>query len=166
MGTVIFRHLWLRWLVALVASCSMLVWPVSLASAEDPPGNNGTIKIDGIPFDDHPDNEPHPGCIFQLDFYGYDMGDYYARVRFVVIPPTGDNIVVRRGSVFIGGDPAGGGTDLDGSKTFNLSTALRSFMAHPQQGYHIKVVINAPGSIGDDRKMKVFWVTECGEPYN
>jgi hypothetical protein len=38
-------------------------------------------------------------------------------------------------------------------------------MAHPQQGYHIKVVVNAPGSIGDDRKMKVFWVEECGPSY-
>jgi len=142
-----------------------LLLPASLANAADPPGNNGTIKIDGVPLDDHPDNEPHPGCIFELDFYGYDMGDYYARVKFTVIPPTGDNIVIRRGKVFIGGDAAGGGTDLDGSKRFNLSTALDSFMAHPQQGYHVKVTVYAPGSIGDDRKHKVFWVTDCGEPY-
>lgn len=31
----------------------------------NPPGNNGTIKIDDVPFDDHPDNEPHVGCTFQ-----------------------------------------------------------------------------------------------------
>jgi hypothetical protein len=138
-----------------------LALPSTTATAADPPGNNGVVKLDGIPFDDHVNNEPHVGCIFQLDFYNYDLGDYYAAIRFVVIPPTGDNIVVKRSRTFIGGDAAGGGTDLDGSKTFNLTTALQDFMAHPQQGYHIKVVVNAPGSIGDDRKHKVFWVEDC-----
>ena len=38
-------------------------------------GNNGTIKIDDVEFDDHPHNEPHVGCTFQVDFYGYDEGD-------------------------------------------------------------------------------------------
>ena len=101
------------------------------------------------------------GVCFQLDFYNYDLGDYFAAIRFIVIPPTGDNIVIRRARQFIGGDPAGGGTDLDGAKTFNLAAALQAFMAHPEQGYHIKVVVNAPGSIGDDRKHKVFWVEDC-----
>ena len=36
-------------------------------------GNNGTVKIDGVEFDTHPDNEPHVGCIFQVDFYGFDV---------------------------------------------------------------------------------------------
>ena len=27
------------------------------------------------PFDDHPNNQPHVGCVFQVDFYGYDEGD-------------------------------------------------------------------------------------------
>ncbi len=39
-----------------------------------PPGNNGTIKIDGAAFDDAPNNEPHVGCTFQVDFYGFDEG--------------------------------------------------------------------------------------------
>ncbi|HEV8374234.1 MAG TPA: hypothetical protein VGR68_13625, partial [Actinomycetota bacterium] len=53
----------------------------SLASATpNPPGNNGTIKVDGVPFDDAPDNEPHVGCTFQVDFYGYDEGDLFADV--------------------------------------------------------------------------------------
>jgi hypothetical protein len=163
-GPSVLRRSWAIILAAVAAMAGLLVSTTS-ASAEDPPGNNGTIKLDDIPFDDHPNNEPHVGCVFELDFYGYDEGDYTARTRFVVIPPTGDNIVIRRGRTFIGGDPAGGGTDLDGSATYNLSNALQSFMAHPEQGYHIKVIVNAPGSIGDDRKMKVFWVEECGPSY-
>ena len=34
-------------------------------------------------------------------------------------------------------------------------------MAHPQQGYHVKLKVYAPGSIGKDTKYKVFWVTGC-----
>ena len=41
----------------------------------DPPGNNGTVKVDGVVFDDHPDNEPHVGCVFQIDWYGFDEGE-------------------------------------------------------------------------------------------
>ena len=37
----------------------------ALPSAADPPGNNGTIKIDDVAFDDHPNNEPHVGCVFR-----------------------------------------------------------------------------------------------------
>jgi hypothetical protein len=35
----------------------------------DPPGNNGTVKVDGVVFDDDPNNEPHVDCIFQIDWY-------------------------------------------------------------------------------------------------
>ncbi len=160
MGTWLIRRKLMLCLTLLTAMGAWLL-PASSASAEDPPGNNGVIKLDGLAFDDHVNNEPHVGCVFQLDFYNYDMGDHYAAIRFVVIPPTGDNVVIRRARTFIGGDAAGGGTDLDGSKTFNLSSALQAYMAHPQQGYHLKVIVNAPGSIGDDRKHKVFWVEAC-----
>ena len=132
--------------------------------AEDPPGNNGTVKIDGIDFDVHPNNEPHVGCVFEVDFYGFDEGDYYARVRFVAIPPTGDKELLLRDKVFIGEDSSDGGgsiAGLDAEREYDLSSALRSYMAHPQQGYHIKLHVNAPGSIGADKKHKAFWVAEC-----
>ena len=40
-----------------------------------PAGNNGTVKIapygemDGIP-----QNSPHPGCTFQVEWYGFEEG--------------------------------------------------------------------------------------------
>ena len=34
--------------------------------------------------------EPHVGCVFQVDFYGYDKGDLEAKVTFKAHPPTGD----------------------------------------------------------------------------
>ena len=142
-----------------IACAALLFLPQT--SVAVPPGNNGTIKLDNIPFDDYPDNEPHVGCIFQLDFYNYEQGNFNAAVTFTVQPPTGKDIVLLTGSVFIGGDPAGGGTDLDGTGVYNLDGTLQPFMAHPQQGYHIKVKIRAPGSIGADTKYKTFWVQPC-----
>ena len=127
----------------------------------DPPGNNGTVKIDGVPFDAYPDNEPHVGCTFQVDFYGFDEGALTASVRFTAHPPTGKAVTLLNDSVFIGEDPAGGGTDVDAQETYDLSAALQEFMAHPQQGYHVKLRVNAPGSIGKDTKYKTFWVTGC-----
>jgi hypothetical protein len=35
------------------------------------------------------------------------------------------------------------------------------YRAHPNQGFHVKLTINAEGSQGADVKHKVFWVTAC-----
>ena len=131
------------------------------AAHGNPPGNNGTIKIDRMPFDDHPNNQPHVGCIFQVDFYGFDQGNLFADVTFEVHPPTGRPAVLRTDRVFIGQDRAGGGTDLDASRTYDLSTALARYAPHPQQGWHVKLTIRADGSQGANVKHKVFWVKPC-----
>jgi hypothetical protein len=131
----------------------------------NPPGNNGTIKIDGEPWDNHPNNEPHVGCIFEVDFYGFDNGDLWADVTFVGHPPTGGGLLdVPPRQVFIGEDDAGGGTDFDASQQYDLSSALADVTPHPKQGYHVKLTINADGSQGADTKHKVFWVQGCTLP--
>jgi hypothetical protein len=138
-----------------------------IAGAANPPGNNGTVKIDGVAFDDHPDNEPHVGCIFQVDFYGYDEGELFADVTFEVHPPTGSPVVILEDEVFIGEDDnSGGGSEagLDASATYDLNTLLSGFTPHPQQGWHIKLTVNADGSQGADVKHKVFWVSGCETP--
>ena len=144
---------------ALVTAMAMVASP----AMADPPGNNGTVKIDDRPFDTHPDNEPHVGCEFQVDFYGFDQGDLWADVTFRLHPPTG-NTVLLQDSVFIGDDAAGGGTDLDAQMTYNLQVELQNadVAAHPIQGYHVKLTVNADGSQGADTKHKVFWVKDCG----
>jgi hypothetical protein len=149
-----------RWLSA-VLLVSLFAVLVPTGATAVPPGNNGTVKIDDIPFDAYPDNEPHVGCIFQVDFYGFDKGDLVATVTFFAHPPTGKKILLLTDRVFIGEDPAGGGTDLDASATYNLSTLLQPFMRHPGQGYHVKLKVNAPGSIGKDTKYKTFWIQRC-----
>lgn len=139
--------------------------PLSVTAAPNPPGNNGTIKIDREAFDDHPNNEPHVGCTFQVDFYGYDEGDLFADVTFRAHPPTGSGEVLLTDSVFIGEDDnSGGGSEagLDASETYTLD--LSGFEPHPVQGFHVKLKINADGSRGADVKHKVFWVSGCDSP--
>jgi hypothetical protein len=151
--------------VLAAASCgagllAMMAGPA--AAQQDPPGNNGTVKIDGVDFDDHPNNEPHVGCVFQVDFYGFDAGDLNATVRFQAWPPTGNQETLLTDEVPIGQDAAGGGTDLDASATYDLTDELAGFTPHPEQGWHVRLTVHAEGSQGADTKHKVFWVSGCG----
>lgn len=134
----------------------------------DPGGNNGFIKINGDEMKDNdgPNNEPHVGCKFLVEFYNYDKGNHYADVDFELQSPTkgaGYSLAVQSGDLtpFIGGDNAGGGNDLDANPEYKLA-----FTGVPQanQGYHVKVTIHADGSKGNDVKHKVFWVEPCAEP--
>jgi hypothetical protein len=142
-----------------------LVFGTTTASAVTP-GNNGTVKMDGLPLDnpDSPDNEPHIGCYFQVDFYGYDEGDLDATASLVLHPPTGGTGLALIKSTDIGEDPAGGGTDLDASILFTTDdlrpwiVANGSPTPHEIQGFHVKLTVNAEGSQGSDVKHKVFWI--------
>ena len=161
------RTSWARALVAAVAGGAALLVPAIPAGANNPPGNDGTVKVDAEAFDTHPNNEPHVDCIFQVDFYGFDEGDLSADVIFEVHPPTGKPALLLDDSVFIGEDDHGGGgseAGLDAEETYDLSDALASFTPHPKQGHHVKLTIHADGSQGADTKHKVFWVESCGTP--
>jgi hypothetical protein len=152
--------------VLFLASGLVMIAPVA-GAGPNPPGNNGTVKIDNTPFDDHPNNEPHVGCVFQVDFYGFDEGDLFADVEFAVHPPTGPFVSVLTDVVFIGEDDnSGGGSEagLDASETYDLSGSLAAFAPHPQQGWHVKLTVHADGSQGADTKHKVFWVEGCTPP--
>ena len=154
-----------RWLAALAAVASAVLLVPATSSAA-PPGNNGTIKIDGVLWDEHPNNEPHPGCVFQVDFYNYDLGNLDATVKFAAQPPSGSKyttLLIER-DIFIGEDPNGGGTDLDAARTYDLSGVLTTLFEHPNQGYHVKLTVNAEGSIGKDTKYKTFWIPSCDTP--
>jgi hypothetical protein len=134
------------------------------ASAQDPPGNNGTIKVDDQPFDSIPNNKPHVGCVFRVDFYGFDQDVGDATVTFEMQAPTKDvGLSVSGGDLTpdIGEDAAGGGTDVDAMEEYTLSF---DGDPHPVQGFHVKLTIEAPGSIGAKVKHKVFWVQDCPAP--
>lgn len=131
----------------------------------DPAGNNGTVKIAPLgEIDGIPNNSPHPGCTFQVEWYGFDEGaEIVSTVSFAMQAPTGDVGLGVAGltSVPVGGDPASGaGTDtgLDGTEAYTLSFDGEP---HPKQGYHVKLTIATPQSNGNDTKSKVFWVAPC-----
>ncbi len=151
----------IRMALAALTGVALSVGGFASAAHADPQGNNGTVKIDAEAFDTAPDNQPHVGCRFQVDFYGFDQGDLNADVEFALHPPTGTDVVLLTDKVFIGEDAAGGGTDLDAEKTYDLSSALESITPHPQQGFHVKLTVHADGSQGADTKYKVFWVQRC-----
>ena len=149
---------------------SVIALGAGTAAADDvgPPGNNGTVKIDGVEFDDHPNNEPHVGCTFEVDFYGFDKGELFADVEFLAWPPTeregDDQVLLSDSDIFIGEDDnAGGGSQagLDAHREYTLD--FSGITPHPQQGFHVRLNLHADGSQGADSKHKVFWVTGCGE---
>ena len=132
---------------------------------QDPAGNNGTVKI--APYgeiDRIPNNTPHPGCTFQVEWYGFDEGDdVVSQVSFAMQAPTADVALSVDGpsEVPVGGDSAtGAGTEtgLDGRETYTLSFDGEP---HPKQGYHVRLTVATPRSQGNDTKTKVFWVEDC-----
>jgi hypothetical protein len=153
---------------AFIGATILGVMLAATAPAFAAPGNNGTVKVDGEVFDDLPNNEPHVGCVFQIDFYGYDEGQLFASASFELDPPTGAMIpLLSRTGIFIGEDPAAGGgstAGLDAYETFDLGAAIAATgePPHPQQGWHIGLTVHADGSQGADVKHKEFWVSDCG----
>lgn len=158
----------LRWRGAVGASLTAVAACAVMAGGAfaggNPPGANGTVKIDDRPFDSHPNNEPHVSCVFQVDFYGFDQGNYNAKVKFTIQPPSGKGRVIRTDTVFIGEDAAGGGTDLDAERTYDLNMDVYARERH-KQGFHIKLDVQAPGANGKiAKKSKVFWARDCIDP--
>lgn len=154
----------LGWALASALVLTAMVVPM-FTNAANPAGNNGTIKIDRLPFDSHPNNEPHVGCTFQVDWYGFDEGpELFSDVTFTVHPPTGKPAVLLTDSVFIGEDDNSGGgsvAGLDAEKEYNLASALLPYAPHPNQGWHVKLTVRSDGSQGANTKHKVFWVEGC-----
>lgn len=130
----------------------------------NPPGNNGTVKIEQLDADGIPQNNPHLSCQLRVEWYGFDEGDdVISQVSFAPQAPTSGSTISVDGntSVPVGGDPASGAgtpTGLDGSEVYTLSF---TGAPHPQQGYHVKLTVHTPYSLGNDSKTKVFWVEPC-----
>ncbi len=147
-----------------VAIAGLLVLMGAWPALADPPGNNGTVKIDGIELDKHPNNEPHPGCLFEVDFYGFGA-NLDAKSTFYAWPPTGKMQWIREvDTVLDDDDSTGGGSEAGydgGTGLIDLSPQLVGIVPHPNQGFHVKLRVDVPE--GSDSaaysKYKVFWVT-------
>ena len=144
------------------AICMLLGWAGSAMAGGNPPGNNGTVKVSGVSLGQSEGNESHVGCTLDIEFFGFDEGDLTATATFELQAPSGSG-ALRVDSTPIGEDPAGGGTDLDATLSSDLSIpiALSGATADPTQGFHVRLTIDAPGSIGATTKHKTFWVSDC-----
>jgi len=147
------------------AKTSHAAGPRATGSAGDPPGNNGTVKIADLgDLDRIPNNSPHPGCAFEVQWYGFDAGsDVISTVSFTPQAPTSDVAISVDGptSVPVGEDAASGAgtaTGLDAVVVYRLGF---SGGAPAAQGYHVRLTVATPRSLGNDTKTKVFWVEPC-----
>jgi hypothetical protein len=149
---------------AAIAGVLALTGPSAFAG--NPPGNNGTVKVDNVDLDGQPNrNEPHVGCVFDVEWYGFDA-DAVSQVTFKTQPPTGSRLL-RTDTVQLDSDDASGGgspAGLDAVREYTLNFNSGDHL-HPMQGYHVKLTINTTGSMGADVKHKVFWVQGCNDKY-
>ena len=134
-----------------VLSLVLLTVGVTAVNAQAAPnptsgsGNNGTVKLDLIPNDDTtPNNQPHVGCPFGVDWHGFDA-NARTTVEFRIQPPSVGSAgrvllpvdVYEANGAYVGqtrtdsfrldGDgPAGGGSQAgwDGSRTYDLTPGL------------------------------------------
>jgi LPXTG-motif cell wall-anchored protein len=146
--------------VATLATTLLLGTGVAHADGNAPAGNNGTIKIDGVPAQDGNDNKPHPGCQFTVEFFGYDAGDRTATLEFEAQAPTDGGMLLEDTQHFTVAERTAG-NQLDHRAEYDLSAALATRTPHPKQGYHVKLTVHVDGAQGADVKHKVFWVSEC-----
>lgn len=134
------------------------------AAGGDPRGNNGTVKVHELG-NTRPGNQPHVGCEFQIDFYGFDAGDT-ATITFTGHAPTGGGLLHQETGTVISKDAAGGGQDHDETLVYSVSQQLSELLAvapHSQQGWHVKLAVDVDGAPGG-AKQKVFWISCAPAP--
>jgi hypothetical protein len=154
-----------RIVVSLLLGATCLLWGTSTAALA---ANRGTVKIDGLELDQHPNNEPHPGCLFEVDFYGFGA-NLNATSTFYAWPPTGSMQQIHQVSTTLDNDDSTGGGSIagydGGTGLIDLSPFLVGIVPHPQQGFHVKLQVDVPRGTDSAAfsKFKVFWVT-CEYP--
>ena len=135
-----FRPLLLVRLGAATAAVALagfaLLAPVG-AHSSAPPGNNGTVKVDGEEFDKLHDNDPHVSCTFWIQWYGFDEGTQTSSVTFQAWPPTGNGETLMDDEVSFSGH--GSGNTLDFQKAYDLTAALATYTPHPKQARSVPI---------------------------
>ncbi len=157
----------------------------STTATADPPGNNGTVKIDGTDLNDGPghtqkpndpkdegtDNDPHVTCGFELEFFNFDTGQT-ADIEFTAHAPTGKNGLLYSQNHLISDDgTAGAPNDVDEIIPFDVLADFDTSQftsVHPVHGWHVKLNITVYDALGKKvpgaQKHKVFWVESCAPP--
>lgn len=148
-------------LTALCTAAGIAGAPSAYAADQDPKGNNGTVKIDGASFDGSRGNEPHVGCTFHLDFFGFDAAQT-ATITFTGQAPTKTGTLLTQKEVAISDDAAGGGQDTDAVLSYTAEQLGLTGQPAAKQGWHVKVAVDVDDAPGG-AKQKVFWLS-CPGP--
>lgn len=133
-----------------------------------PNGANGSVKVDGLPLDPGPSNEPHlDDCRFAVQFFGFDEGGNDAEVTFDGWPPSGTKVPVqpllgRSEFGFDGGRPPG--NTLDHEELYELDTSALTENKKGEVHVKLTVTVTDAGGKVDFRKHKVFWIPRCAGP--
>jgi hypothetical protein len=118
------------------------------------PGNNGTIKIDGEPFDTSHGQEAHVGCNLRVLYFNFDEGpDLNSTLTFVAQAPTAGDFTFTDTITLGSGDP-----DVAGPYDLGAKLLASGIEPHSKQGWHVSLTTNTEYSQGADVKHKVFWV--------
>ncbi|SCF38739.1 LPXTG cell wall anchor domain-containing protein [Micromonospora mirobrigensis] len=164
------RHVARAALTAAAATASLAFAAPAWATASltgpgghNPPGDNGTVKIDGREFEDKVDNQPHVTCDFELEFFNFDAGQQ-ADITLSAQPPSGKAVEVWSTKSHVISTDAAAGAENDHDEVIKLSAGdldLSGATAHPKQGYHIKLDVDLVDGKSSDAKHKVFWLQPC-----
>jgi hypothetical protein len=137
------------------------------AGGDQPPGNNGTIKIHRTDTDqtDHA-NEPHVGCEFNVEFFGFDGYANSSEMSFSLWSPTQpDEPVLYTRHVDLRVDNGVNGAEWDHEESFTAAQIIGTNDVEPQaqQGYHVKLTVETDDAApqGATVKHKVFWMQPC-----
>lgn len=118
------------------------------------PGNNGTIKIDGEPFDTSKGQESHVGCLFRVLLWNTDEGEgLTSTLTFEAQAPTKGSFTYTDTITLGPGEP-----DIAGPYSLVDELIAAGIAPHPKQGWHIKLTTNTEYAQGSDVKHKVFWI--------
>jgi len=125
-------------------------------------GSNGDVKVSNTSVDDIPNNDPHQSCLFNLEFYNFDLGSPDATYTLSLVSPTGSG-VLKSGTVAVGNGPMAGYNQLDAVKNVDLTGAAGfSGVTPASQGFHVSLDVTDAGLQGG-AKSKTFWVSgDCG----
>ncbi len=121
---------------------------------DDPPGvaNSGTIKISTWSEPPSPSNNPHPGCGFRVDWYGFRTGTF--DVTISTHPPTGRDVLVTDVVVIATREQ---GNTLQVMRSYDV----RPLLPPSDDGrWHIRVEAERRDMPGNGAKTKMLWL-EC-----
>jgi hypothetical protein len=120
-------------------------------------GSAGDVKVSNTSVDSIPNNDPHQSCLFNLEFYNFDLGSPDATYTLSLVSPTGGG-VLKTNTVAVGGGPIDG-NQLDAVANVDLTGAQGFAGVSPvSQGFHISLDVTDPGLQGG-AKSKTFWVS-------